>query len=130
GNPSPTWHRKVSDPWAVARKLARPVSASWAARRAIAMSTRVIVRASFHCCARTTAGTQAARTPPATTDALAAARNRGRMDGRSSHARDGDTGTLVPVWKEILLDTDTPVSAFARLRHEAGAMRNAEFAFL
>ncbi|HEX4932371.1 MAG TPA: chorismate-binding protein [Gemmatimonadaceae bacterium] len=26
------------------------------------------------------------------------------------------TGTLVPVWRDILLDTDTPVSAFAKLR--------------
>ena len=26
------------------------------------------------------------------------------------------TGGLVPVWREILLDTDTPVSAFAKLR--------------
>ena len=27
------------------------------------------------------------------------------------------TGGLVPVWRELLLDTDTPVSAFAKLRH-------------
>jgi len=26
------------------------------------------------------------------------------------------TATLVPVWKDCLLDTDTPVSAFAKLR--------------
>ena len=53
------------------------------------------------------------------------------MDGRSSHARDGATGTLVPVWKEILLDTDTPVSAFARLRHRGGgAAGTPDFAFL
>ena len=52
------------------------------------------------------------------------------MKGRSSHAPDGATGTLVPVWKEILLDTDTPVSAFARLRGAPAPMRNAEFAFL
>src|SRR3954469_17833379 len=25
-------------------------------------------------------------------------------------------GTLVPVWRDVLLDTDTPVSAFAKLR--------------
>ena len=49
--------------------------------------------------------------------------------GRSSEAPHRATGTLVPVWKEILLDTDTPVSAFARLRGFP-AMRNAEFAFL
>jgi anthranilate synthase component 1 len=55
------------------------------------------------------------------------------MKGRSSDAPDGATGTLVPVWKEILLDTDTPVSAFARLRG-ANAKENmpgaADFAFL
>ena len=33
------------------------------------------------------------------------------------------TGGLVPVWREILLDTDTPVSAFAKLRR-------GQFAFL
>jgi len=33
------------------------------------------------------------------------------------------TATLVPVWKDCLLDTDTPVSAFAKLRR-------GEFAFL
>src|SRR3954469_25302720 len=27
-------------------------------------------------------------------------------------------GTLVPVWRDILLDTDTPVSAFAKLRRD------------
>jgi len=30
--------------------------------------------------------------------------------------RRAGTGTLVPVWRDILLDTDTPVSAFAKLR--------------
>ncbi len=30
--------------------------------------------------------------------------------------RRAQTGTLVPVWRDILLDTDTPVSAFAKLR--------------
>ncbi len=30
--------------------------------------------------------------------------------------RRATTGTLVPVWRDILLDTDTPVSAFAKLR--------------
>ena len=34
-------------------------------------------------------------------------------------------GTLVPVWREVLLDGDTPVSAFAKLRRGAGS-----FAFL
>ncbi len=54
------------------------------------------------------------------------------MMGRSSHAEDRATGTLVPVWRDILLDTDTPVSAFARLRHSrTGADESgSEFAFL
>ena len=55
------------------------------------------------------------------------------MKGRSSHAPGGATaarGKLVPVWKEILLDTDTPVSAFARLRSGARELHNAKFAFL
>ena len=30
--------------------------------------------------------------------------------------RRAGTATLVPVWKDCLLDTDTPVSAFAKLR--------------
>ncbi|HEV8409797.1 MAG TPA: chorismate-binding protein [Gemmatimonadaceae bacterium] len=53
------------------------------------------------------------------------------MNGRSSDGPGGATGkkTLVPVWKEILLDTDTPVSAFARLRGERTS-RGGEFAFL
>src|SRR5689334_24505431 len=28
----------------------------------------------------------------------------------------GSSGVLVPVWRDCLLDTDTPVSAFAKLR--------------
>ncbi len=52
------------------------------------------------------------------------------MNGRSSHAPDGATGTLVPVWKDILLDTDTPVSAFHRLRNGSRSTQAAEFAFL
>jgi anthranilate synthase component 1 len=52
------------------------------------------------------------------------------MKGRSSDAPDAATGTLVPVWKEILLDTDTPVSAFARLRGGVDPLRTSEFAFL
>ncbi|MFI5232736.1 MAG: anthranilate synthase component I family protein [Gemmatimonadales bacterium] len=51
------------------------------------------------------------------------------MNGRSSEGRERATGTLVPVWKEILLDTDTPVSAFAKLRGST-ALRTADFAFL
>ena len=35
-------------------------------------------------------------------------------------------GGLVPVWTDILLDTDTPVSAFAKLRRdEASAYAHA-----
>ena len=57
------------------------------------------------------------------------------MNGRSSHAASGATGflakgTLVPVWKDILLDTDTPVSAFARLRGARRAAGTPDFAFL
>jgi anthranilate synthase component 1 len=52
------------------------------------------------------------------------------MKGRSSHAPDGATGTLVPVWKDILLDTDTPVSAFARLRSGSRPPNTPDFAFL
>jgi anthranilate synthase component 1 len=37
-------------------------------------------------------------------------------------------GALVPVWREVLLDGDTPVSAFAKLRRSDGAAR--PFAFL
>jgi anthranilate synthase component 1 len=52
------------------------------------------------------------------------------MEGRSSDAPDGATGTLVPVWRDILLDADTPVSAFARLRAGHRAPGVPEFAFL
>src|SRR5436305_3081809 len=31
-------------------------------------------------------------------------------------SRRAATATLVPVWKDCLLDTDTPVSAFAKIR--------------
>jgi anthranilate synthase component I len=61
------------------------------------------------------------------------AANRGRMNGRSSDAAGGATGargTLVPVWKDILLDTDTPVSAFARLRGGPHVAGTPDFAFL
>ena len=36
-----------------------------------------------------------------------------------TRARRGDAGKarLVPVWRDVLLDTDTPVAAFAKLRH-------------
>src|SRR5665213_2369935 len=96
------------------------------------MSTSPIVRASFHCCARAATGTPAAQNKKTPASACFAA-YRGRMKGRSSHAADGATGargTLVPVWKDMLLDTDTPVSAFARLRSGAPALQIAEFAFL
>ena len=35
---------------------------------------------------------------------------------RSAAPTAGREGSLVPVWRDILLDTDTPVSAFAKLR--------------
>jgi anthranilate synthase component 1 len=40
------------------------------------------------------------------------------MDGRSSGARGRATGLLIPVWRDVLLDTETAVAAFARLRGE------------
>jgi anthranilate synthase component 1 len=41
-------------------------------------------------------------------------------------------GALVPVWREVLLDGDTPVSAFAKLRHgdAGGPDAGGPFAFL
>ena len=42
---------------------------------------------------------------------------------RASEPAAGAAGTLLPIWRDILLDTDTPVSAFAKLRR-------APFAFL
>jgi anthranilate synthase component 1 len=44
---------------------------------------------------------------------------------RAEEARASGARTLVPVWREILLDTETPVSAFAKLRRDSGP-----FAFL
>jgi len=44
------------------------------------------------------------------------------MQGRSTETTEGATGStatagvLIPVWRDILLDADTPVGAFARLR--------------
>jgi anthranilate synthase component 1 len=38
------------------------------------------------------------------------------MKGRSSHGAGRATGVLRPVWRDILLDTETAVSAFAKLR--------------
>src|SRR5258708_433054 len=96
------------------------------------MSTRPIVRASFHCCAFAATGTPAAhiRKTPAR---VCFAANRGRRKGGAWQAPDGATGargTLVPVWKDILLDTDTPVGAFARLRSGGRQLQGGEFAFL
>ncbi|HET7583600.1 MAG TPA: chorismate-binding protein [Gemmatimonadaceae bacterium] len=43
----------------------------------------------------------------------------------------GAQGVLAPVWRDCLLDTDTPVSAFAKLRaHGAHGEDQARFAFL
>jgi anthranilate synthase component 1 len=44
---------------------------------------------------------------------------------RAAKARASGVRTLVPVWREILLDTETPVSAFHKLRADGGP-----FAFL
>jgi anthranilate synthase component 1 len=44
---------------------------------------------------------------------------------RASAARQGVKRALVPVWREVLLDTETPVSAFHKLRADGGP-----FAFL
>jgi anthranilate synthase component I len=44
---------------------------------------------------------------------------------RAGEARASRTRALIPVWREILLDTETPVSAFAKLRRDGGP-----FAFL
>jgi anthranilate synthase component I len=44
---------------------------------------------------------------------------------RSAQARAGSKRVLVPVWREVLLDTETPVSAFHKLRADGGP-----FAFL
>jgi len=51
------------------------------------------------------------------------------MQGRSTGGSDGATGVLMPVWRDILLDTDTAVSAFAKLRR-TGAADASPFAFL
>jgi anthranilate synthase component 1 len=44
---------------------------------------------------------------------------------RAAPARRSAQRTLVPVWREVLLDTETPVSAFHKLRQDGGP-----FAFL
>jgi len=41
----------------------------------------------------------------------------GGTAGSAGTAAGGATGVLLPVWRDILLDSDTPVAAFARLRH-------------
>ncbi|HVT40609.1 MAG TPA: anthranilate synthase component I family protein [Gemmatimonadaceae bacterium] len=52
------------------------------------------------------------------------------MKGRSSGASDRATGALIPVWRDVLLDTETAVGAFARLRGIPAASPGGEFAFL
>src|SRR5258708_31057074 len=44
---------------------------------------------------------------------------------RAHDARASGTRALIRVWREVLLDTETPVSAFAKLRRDGGP-----FAFL
>src|SRR5688500_12331003 len=51
----------------------------------------------------------------ATPDAQIAPHSRGAMSFEGFRTRT-QSGGLVPVWRDILLDTDTPVSAFAKLR--------------
>jgi anthranilate synthase component 1 len=51
--------------------------------------------------------------------------NAAAFDGFRALAR---AGSLVPVWRDVLLDLDTPVSAFARLRGSGSS--GAQFAFL
>ena len=122
--------RRIGEPFAHLGEEGQRSRARWRGsprgpcRRAAArgvrsrLSTSAIVRSSFHCCAGAAEVTQhdehATRTPWRTSRDTAA--NRGRMNGRSSDAPDGATGTLVPVWRDILLDADTPVAAFAKLR--------------
>ena len=51
------------------------------------------------------------------------------MQGRSSSGSDGATGVLIPVWRDVLLDSETAVGAFAKLRRP-GAADASPFAFL
>ena len=51
------------------------------------------------------------------------------MQGRSPSETSGATGVMIPVWRDILLDTDTPVAAFAKLR-DMGSPDASPFAFL
>ncbi|MDQ8164150.1 MAG: anthranilate synthase component I family protein [Gemmatimonadota bacterium] len=53
------------------------------------------------------------------------------MDGYAVFAARAKPGSLVPVWRDILLDCDTPVAALARLRGPAESrVSRPEFAFL
>jgi anthranilate synthase component I len=52
------------------------------------------------------------------------------MKGRSSGASSRATGVLIPVWRDVLLDTETAVAAFARLRGGPARSPGAEFSFL
>ena len=58
------------------------------------------------------------------------AANKERMKGRSTGTTGVATGVLIPVWRDILLDRDTAVAAFARLRGTPGPSSAGEFAFL
>ena len=52
------------------------------------------------------------------------------MNGRSTWSGSRATGVLMPVWRDILLDTDTAVAAFARLRGAGPEAPASRFAFL
>src|ERR1039458_5646775 len=82
----------------------------------MARSTRAIVRASFHRCAHAAVGVNATPATPHAARGTTRAANRGRMNGRSSDATGPATGLLMPVWRDILLDTETAVAAYARGR--------------
>jgi hypothetical protein len=99
------------------------------ARRAVACSTRVRERASFHCWAF--AGCASATTEPLRREPRRArdASWKGRRRPHAGQARASERTmsfdefarrarpqSVVPVWRDCLLDTDTPVTAFAKLR--------------
>jgi anthranilate synthase component 1 len=52
------------------------------------------------------------------------------FDAFATRARAGGAGSLVPVWRDVLLDNDTAVAAFHRLRGSDSERASAPFAFL
>jgi len=53
----------------------------------------------------------------------------GTQPGYEAFAARARAGTIVPVWRDVLLDLETPVTAFWRLR-QAGSPAESPFAFL